>query len=103
MVRAVVHGILHIAAPGVVARLGWRKVWLRAWLIMILCNLVDLDHLLADPLFDPNRCSIGFHPLHSWLAQGVWVALALWPRTRLVGVGVLLHMALDAIDCAFMP
>ena len=102
MVRTVVHSILHVAAPGVVARLGWRKVWLRAWLIMVLCNLVDLDHLLADPLFDPNRCSIGYHPLHSWPAQGVWVALALWPRTRLVGVGVLIHMVLDAIDCTFM-
>ena len=103
MVRAVIHGILHIAVPGVAARLGWRKTWLRAWGIMVLCNLVDLDHLLADPLFDPNRCSIGFHPLHSWPAQVVWVGLALWPRTRLVGVGVLIHMGLDAIDCAFMP
>ncbi len=102
MLRVVVHAILHVAVPGVVARLAWREVWLRAWLVMALTNVVDLDHFLADPLFDPNRCSIGFHPLHSWPAQGLWVALALYPPTRLVGVGALIHMVLDAIDCGFM-
>ena len=91
-----------MAVPGAVARLCWRDVWLRAWLVMVLANLVDLDHFLADPIFDPNRCSIGYHPLHSWPAQVVWLALALWPRSRLIGVGVLIHMMLDAIDCAFM-
>ena len=77
-------------------------MWLRAWLIMTLTNLVDLDHLLADPLFDPNRCSVGFHPLHSWPAQFAWVGLAAWRPTRIVGVGILIHMVLDAIDCTFM-
>jgi hypothetical protein len=103
VLRPILHGLLHVAVPGLAARLAWREIWLRAWLVMALTNLVDLDHLLADPLFDPNRCSIGYHPLHSWPAQMVWVGLAVWPRSRLVGVGVLIHMALDATDCAFMP
>ena len=30
----------------------------------MLTMMVDLDHLIADPIFDPQRC-IGFHPLHS--------------------------------------
>ncbi len=102
MLRPILHGLLHFGVPGLVARLGWRRTWLRAWLILALTNLVDLDHLVADPLFDPNRCSIGFHPLHSWPIQPLWVALAIWPKTRLIGVGLLIHMALDAIDCAFM-
>lgn len=102
MFRVLLHALLHVAVPGAVARIAWRETWLRAWAVMVAMNLVDLDHLLADPLFDPNRCSIGFHPLHSWPAQVVWVGLAIHPRTRLVGVGALLHMALDAIDCAFM-
>ena len=42
--------------------------WKMVWLIMMLTMLVDLDHLLANPIYDPNRCSIGFHPLHSYLA-----------------------------------
>lgn len=103
MLRPILHGFLHLAVPGVVARLAWREVWIRAWVIMALTILVDLDHLLADPLFDPNRCSIGYHPLHSWPAQALWVGLALWPRSRVIGVGLLIHMGLDAIDCAFMP
>jgi hypothetical protein len=102
VLRPILHGLLHLAVPGVVARLAWREIWLRAWVVMVLANLVDLDHLLADPLFDPNRCSIGFHPLHSWPAQVVWLGLAIWPRSRIIGVGVLIHMALDASDCAFM-
>lgn len=103
MLRPILHGLLHVAVPGLVARVAWRRMWLRAWGIMVLTNLVDLDHLLADPLYDPNRCSIPFHPLHSYPALVVWFALALWPRTRLVGVGLLVHMALDVVDCTLMP
>ena len=64
MLRPILHGLLHLAVPGMVAGLAWRKTWIRAWAVMVAVNLVDLDHLLADPLFDPNRCSIGYHPLH---------------------------------------
>ena len=103
MLRPLLHGLLHVLVPGAVARLAWPGRWRRAWLVMLLANAVDLDHLLADPVFDPNRCSIGYHPLHSWPAQGVWLALALWPRTRVVGVGVGIHMLLDALDCGLMP
>ena len=39
--------------------------------------LIDLDHLLATPIFDPARCSIGFHPLHSYYAIGVYFILRL--------------------------
>ena len=33
----------------------------------------------------------------------LWVALAIWGPTRVLGVGLLIHMALDGIDCTFMP
>ena len=61
--------------------------------------VVDLDHLLAVPIYDPNRCSIGFHPLHSYYAIGVYVILLFFPKTRLVGIGLVIHMILDYIDC----
>ncbi|MFA5421042.1 MAG: DUF6122 family protein [Patescibacteria group bacterium] len=32
---------------------------------MVSTILIDLDHLLASSIFDPNRCSIGFYPLHT--------------------------------------
>lgn len=96
------HLALHIVLPGVVARLGWKLTWRRTWLWLVLANLVDLDHLLARPIYEPGRCSIGFHPLHSWPAAVLYAILLLHSRTRVAGVGLLLHMALDALDCLFM-
>jgi len=100
--RAVLHLLLHLLVPGAVARVFFRTRWRHAWLVMLATMAVDLDHLLATPLYDPNRCSIGFHPLHTAPAIALYVALAAWPRTRLVGVGLLIHMALDGVDCAMM-
>lgn len=66
---------------------------------MLSTMLVDLDHLLADPVYDPQRCGIGFHPLHSYPAIAAY-ALFLIPRpTRLVALGLVIHMVLDALDC----
>ena len=93
------HLALHALVPGLVAALVFRDRWRRAWLVMVATMLVDVDHLLATPVYDPGRCSIGFHPLHTAPALALYAALALVPRTRLVGVGLLLHMALDALDC----
>jgi hypothetical protein len=96
---SIVHLILHGALPGVVAWFFFREQWRRAWLVMLATMLVDLDHLLADPIYDPNRCGIGFHPLHTAPAIAVYGVLALVRFTRLVGVGLLLHMGLDLLDC----
>jgi hypothetical protein len=66
---------------------------------MIATMLVDIDHIFASPIYDPTRCSIGFHPLHQvWLIV-LYGALCLVPKTRIVGIGLSVHMALDAIDC----
>jgi hypothetical protein len=100
--RSIFHLLLHGAVPGAVAWLFFRPRWRLAWMVMLATMLVDLDHLLADPLYDPDRCSIGYHPLHTAPAIAAYAGLALLPRTRLVGIGLLLHMALDAFDCALM-
>ena len=55
---------LHFIVPLLVAYLFFTKNWKFAFLIMIATMVVDLDHLLADPIYSPTRCSIGFHPLH---------------------------------------
>lgn len=94
-----VHYGLHLLAPGLIAWLAFRPNWRRAWLIMIATMLVDLDHLLATPIYDPSRCSIGFHPLHTWPAMLVYASLLLSPKTRVVGVGLLFHMLTDYQDC----
>lgn len=99
MDAALVHLILHAAVPEAVTLLFFRPNWKRAWLIMLAAMLVDLDHLLADPIYDPNRCSIGFHPLHSYPAIAAYVALLVPRVTRLFALGLIIHMALDGLDC----
>lgn len=64
--------------------------------------LIDLDHLLANPIFDPNRCSINFHPLHTYYALAVYILLTLFKKTRLIGLGLVIHIIADIVDCSFM-
>ena len=99
---ASLHILLHFVIPGAAAGLGYRDKWMSSWLVMMSAMLIDLDHLLADPIFDPNRCSIGFHPLHSMTAI-ILYALLLWiPKLRILGIGLLIHVGLDALDCMRM-
>lgn len=67
---------------------------------MLFTMFIDLDHLLARPVFDECRCSVGFHPLHSSWAGVLYMLLLLHRRTRIVGIGLCLHLVTDAIDCA---
>lgn len=71
---------------------------------MVAANLIDLDHLLATPIFDPGRCSVGFHLLHGWEAALVYAAMFFIPHwwARAFGLGALWHLAVDAGDCAMM-
>lgn len=99
MLQAITHYGLHFLFPGVIAFFLFHKDWKKAWLIMLLTMLVDIDHLLATPIFDANRCSIGFHPLHSYLAIIIYGVMLVVPLLRIVAVGLLFHMLTDLIDC----
>ncbi len=99
MGRAQLHLVLHFVVPLLVALVVWRRQWWKAWAVMMATMAVDLDHLLADPLYDPNRCSLNTHPLHTPIPIAIYVALAVYPRTRWVGVGLVIHMILDSHDC----
>ncbi len=69
---------------------------------MALTMVIDLDHLLADPVYDPERCGIGFHPLHSYPAILIYLAMTAIPKVRLVACGLVIHMVLDGIDCIWL-
>jgi hypothetical protein len=99
---SVAHLVLHGVVPLFVAWFFFRDRWQRAALIMIATMVVDLDHLFANPLYDPQRCSIGFHPLHTVPVFFIYGLLTLPKQTRLIGIGLLIHMALDGIDCGVM-
>lgn len=77
----------------------YRKKWVTAYLILMAAMLIDLDHLLANPIYDPQRCSLGFHPLHGLLPILFYIALCIPKKTRLIGLGLVIHIVLDAIDC----
>lgn len=95
------HIFLHFLIPLIVSTLFFRKNWEKAYLIMIVTMLVDLDHLLANPIYDAARCSIGFHPLHTLIPISIYVIASFIPKTRYIGIGLIIHMILDSIDCQF--
>jgi hypothetical protein len=95
----IIHYTLHFLFPGLIAWLFFRDHWKKAWIIMLGTMIVDLDHLLADPVFEAGRCSIGYHPLHSYYAIGGYGIMFLFSKLRIVATGLLLHMATDFLDC----
>ena len=97
-----VHVLLHVGLPWVAACTLGRAAKLRNFALMLAGNLIDLDHLLADVVYDPHRCSLGFHPLHSLPAVAAFVLLVVLKRTRFLGLGLLIHLAIDALDCGWM-
>ena len=97
------HIVLHFLLPGLIAFLFFKKRWRLSLLIMILTMVVDLDHLMANPIYDPNRCSINVHPLHSYIAILLYGILTAFPKSRIIGVGLLLHMVIDFGDCVRIP
>lgn len=109
------HIFLHFLIPLLVAFAFYHSRWRIVFLVLIATMLVDLDHLLAEPVYDPNRCSIDFHPLHTFPAIALYVILFLLPYfpgkkkrdskwvdiLHLAGLGLLIHMALDGLDCVW--
>ncbi|MDA8621658.1 DUF6122 family protein [Psychrosphaera sp.] len=93
------HLFLHVLVPAVIALSFFKSKWRLAFVVMMLTMVIDIDHLLATPIYDPLRCSMGFHPLHTWPFVILYGALAVFPKTRLVGLGLIIHMVLDSIDC----
>jgi len=102
MLQSIIHYSLHFAFPIVLAKIFFCYNWLKGYLIMLLTMLIDLDHLLANPIFDANRCSIGFHPLHKNYFFIVYLILCYFPKTRALGLGLVLHLITDTIDCIWM-
>jgi len=96
------HIAIHLLVPALVAIWVFPENKYRVFLILASTLLVDLDHLLASPIYDPSRCSIGFHPLHGYIAIGGYGLMLLHKKSRLVGLGLMIHMLLDTSDCIVM-
>lgn len=105
MLQTFTHYFLHFVAIGLIAWWFDKRNWKRNWLILLATMLVDLDHLFATPIFEPNRCGIGFHPLHSQWAIFVYILGVIFIKqkvVKIVFIGLLFHMITDFIDCLWM-
>ncbi len=100
--QEIIHYSLHFLAPGLLSYIFFREQFLKAWAIMLLTMLMDIDHLLATPVFDPHRCSIGFHPLHSFWAIGIYLLMFIWRPLRIPATGFLFHIFTDFQDCLWI-
>ncbi|UAB75740.1 DUF6122 family protein [Mesoflavibacter sp. SCSIO 43206] len=99
MYKPIIHYGIHFLLPLIIALFLFKNQWKKAYVIMILGMLIDLDHLLATPIFAPNRCSINFHPLHSYYAIAIYILLLIPKKTRLIGLGLVIHILADSVDC----
>lgn len=102
MTQNIAHYGCHVLLPLFVALICYRSQWKYAFLVMLAGFLIDIDHLLATPIFNPGRCSIGYHPLHSYYAMTVYIFLLIPKKSRLVALGLVIHMIADVVDCSFM-
>lgn len=110
------HIALHFIVPLLIGFIFYKERWKFAYIIMIATMAVDIDHLLADPIYDPMRCSINFHPLHTFEVIFLYFLMVLVPfyykrrsdsKTitgklmviQLLGLGLIIHILLDALDC----
>ena len=103
LLREIVHYFLHLIFPVFIARIFFKNNWKQAYFLLLATMLVDVDHLFADPLFDANRNSIGFHPLHSYWVIPFYIlgAVFLKGNYKIIAIGLVLHMFTDAQDFWF--
>ena len=100
MTSLILHYSLHFFLPLIIAILFFKKEWKKVYVIMILTMIVDLDHLLADPIYQADRCSINFHPLHSYYAIALYFIMSFFRKPfNIIGIGLVLHMIADFTDC----
>ena len=102
LLRTFAHYGVHFILPLIIALFFYRKQWKMVYVICLLAMVIDLDHLLATPVFDPNRCSINFHPLHTYYAIEGYMIFLFFKKTRVLGIALLIHIFADVVDCCLM-
>lgn len=102
MLRFLLHYGTHFIVPILIGLIFFKNNQKKVILILLAGILIDVDHVFANPIFDPNRCSINFHPLHSYWAIGIYVIGLLFKRSRIIAIGLLIHILADLVDCSFI-
>jgi hypothetical protein len=101
--KVITHFFLHIIFPVIIAQVFFKTYWKKAYLLMLFTMLVDLDHLFATPVFQEGRCSVGFHPLHSYPMIVLYFlgTILLKGNYKIIALGLLFHMFTDFQDYYF--
>ncbi len=102
MLRFFVHYGIHFLVPIAIGLFLYKENRFWAVLILLAGILIDLDHLVASPIFDSTRCSVGFHPLHSYWAVMFYIGFLFFKKTRIVGLALCIHIIADTADCLLM-
>ncbi|PWL38365.1 hypothetical protein DKG77_08820 [Flagellimonas aquimarina] len=99
MLRFVIHYGIHFIVPILIGILFFKDNRIKVILILLAGIVIDLDHILAEPIFDPNRCSINFHPLHGYWAIMLYCILPFFKQTKIIGLALIIHIIADVMDC----
>jgi hypothetical protein len=102
MLRIILHYGIHLVVPIFIAFYFFKGQSIRIAILLLLGILIDVDHLLATPIFDPNRCSIDFHPLHSYWAIFTYTIFLFFNKTRILGIALMIHILADTADCLML-
>ncbi|MBA4746371.1 MAG: hypothetical protein H2058_14040 [Muricauda sp.] len=102
MLRHLLHYGIHFLIPILIAVWFFKDNRIKVALILLAGIIIDVDHLWATPLFDTNRCSIGFHALHSYWAIAIYCILPFFKPTRIIGLALIIHIFADTLDCLLM-
>ncbi|ALM07502.1 membrane protein [Sediminicola sp. YIK13] len=102
MLRFLMHYGIHFLVPLAIGLYFYKDNRFWAVLILLAGILIDLDHLVASPIFDSTRCSVGFHPLHSYWAIMLYIGFLFFKKTRIVGLALCIHIIADTADCLLM-
>ena len=102
MLRIFLHYGIHFFVPIFIAFYFFKEQSVKIAVILLLGILIDVDHLLANPIFDPTRCSINFHPLHSYWAIFIYTLFLFFKKTRILGIALMIHILADVVDCGML-
>ena len=101
-IRQTIHYSLHFLFPGIIAWGFYRNKWKIDTIKLLLTNLIDVDHLFSNPIFDPQRCSVNYHLFHTYYAGILYIGLLFFRNTRIFGIGFILHLLTDLEDCLWI-
>ncbi len=99
MLRFAIHYGIHFIVPIFIALFFYKKNKTFAIIVLLAGIVIDVDHFFANPVFDPMRCSINYHPLHTYWAIAIYCILFVYKKTRLFGLALLIHILADLADC----